>query len=93
MSEQPPVAPRRPVVRRHHGDEVVDEYEWLRDAEDPDTIAYLEAENAWAERQTKVEHLDPPFGGDHDVRRFEIPVNDAVRVRGGDGVGDLNGVP
>src|SRR5688572_24102150 len=52
MSEQPPVAPRRPVVRRHHGDEVIDEYEWLRDAEDPDTIAYLEAENAWAEQQT-----------------------------------------
>ncbi|MGH3473835.1 MAG: hypothetical protein ACRDOT_02875, partial [Aeromicrobium sp.] len=52
MSEQPPVAPRRPIVRRHHGDEVVDEYEWLRDAEDPDTIAYLEAENAWAEQQT-----------------------------------------
>ncbi|MFZ0141389.1 MAG: oligopeptidase B, partial [Aeromicrobium sp.] len=49
---QPPIAERRPIVRRHHGDEVVDEYEWLRDAEDPDTIAYLEAENAWAEQQT-----------------------------------------
>jgi oligopeptidase B len=49
---QPPIAERRPVVRRHHGDEVVDEYEWLRDAKDPGTIAYLEAENAWAEQQT-----------------------------------------
>ncbi len=48
----PPVAPRKPTTRVHHGDEFVDDYEWLRDAEDPETLAYLEAENAWAERQT-----------------------------------------
>ena len=48
----PPVAPRRPKTRVHHGDVFIDDYEWLRDAEDPETLAYLEAENAWAERQT-----------------------------------------
>lgn len=49
---EPPVAPRRPITRIHHGDTFVDEYEWLRDAEDPETLGYLEAENAWAEAQT-----------------------------------------
>ncbi len=49
---QPPVAPRREHLRSHHGDEFVDEYEWLRDPEDPETVAYLEAENEWAEERT-----------------------------------------
>lgn len=49
---QPPVAARRPTPRIHHGDSVVDEYEWLRDKDDPATIAYLEAENAYATQQT-----------------------------------------
>jgi len=48
----PPIAPRIPATRVHHGDEFIDDYEWLRDAEDPETLAYLEAENAWAEQQT-----------------------------------------
>lgn len=51
----PPVAPRHPRLRVHHGDEFVDDYEWLRDAEDPETLAYLEAENAWTEES--VAHL------------------------------------
>ncbi|WP_422389022.1 S9 family peptidase [Janibacter alittae] len=53
----PPVAPVREHVRSHHGDEVVDPYEWLRDGEDPDVLAHLEAENAYAEAST--EHLAP----------------------------------
>ena len=38
--------------RTHHGQTVVDEYEWLRDKEDPEVIAYLEAENAYSEQRT-----------------------------------------
>ncbi|MBA2418936.1 MAG: DNA polymerase IV [Nocardioidaceae bacterium] len=53
----PPVAAIRPVVRSHHGDDFVDDYEWLRDKEDPETIAYLTAENAYADAQTS--HLAP----------------------------------
>ena len=52
VPDRPPVAPRRPQTRSHHGDEFVDEYEWLRDKGDPETIAYLEAENAWSEAAT-----------------------------------------
>ena len=32
-----------------NGHEVVDEYAWLRDRDDPDTVAYLEAENAYTD--------------------------------------------
>jgi oligopeptidase B len=52
-----PVAKRVPVERTHHGDTVVDEYAWLADKDDPDTIAYLHAENAYTEAAT--EHLAP----------------------------------
>jgi oligopeptidase B len=52
----PPVADRRPVERTHHGDTFVDDYEWLRDKESPDTLAYLEAENAYT--QARTSHLE-----------------------------------
>ena len=44
-----PTADRRPVETTRHGHTSVDEYGWLRDPEDPDVIAYLEAENAYTE--------------------------------------------
>ena len=53
----PPRAKRVETVREHHGDRVVDPYEWLRDKEDPEVIAHLEAENAYAEAMTA--HLEP----------------------------------
>lgn len=51
----PPTAAKRPRTRTHHGIDFVDDYEWLRDKESPDTIAYLEAENRYTEAQT--DHL------------------------------------
>ncbi|HEY8589937.1 MAG TPA: S9 family peptidase [Naasia sp.] len=48
---KPPVAKRVPLPRTHHGDTVVDDYEWLRDKSDPEVIAHLEAENAYTEEQ------------------------------------------
>ena len=48
----PPVAPRRPHVVKAHGDERQDPWFWLRDREDPEVIAYLEAENAFTEAET-----------------------------------------
>ena len=44
-------------VREHHGDRVVDPFEWLRDKESPQVRAHLEAENAYAEETTA--HLEP----------------------------------
>jgi oligopeptidase B len=44
---QPPAASRIPAERTHHGDTFIDDYAWLADKEKPETIAYLEAENAY----------------------------------------------
>src|SRR5437868_12947161 len=46
---QPPAPPRRPHVLRLHGDERVDDWFWLRDRDDPEVIAHLEAENTYAD--------------------------------------------
>lgn len=51
-----PVAKKIPTERIHHGETVVDHYEWLRDKDDPEVIAYLEAQNAFTEKHTA--HLD-----------------------------------
>jgi oligopeptidase B len=59
MSRQHPAAPvpeRRPTERTFHGDTVVDPYEWLREKTDPEVVAHLEAENAYADARTA--HLD-----------------------------------
>jgi oligopeptidase B len=45
----PPVAAVKPKVDRVHGDERTDNYYWLREKTNPEVIAYLEAENAYAE--------------------------------------------
>ena len=49
---QPPAAAKRPVERSHHGDTFVDDYEWMRAKDDPELLAYLEAENAYTRQQT-----------------------------------------
>jgi oligopeptidase B len=46
---KPPLAPRAPVVKTLHGDTRTDDYSWLRDRENPEVRAYLEAENAYTE--------------------------------------------
>jgi oligopeptidase B len=57
QSGHPPIAKRAPVERTHHGDTVIDEYAWLADKTNPETIAYLTAENAYTEAVTS--HLAP----------------------------------
>jgi oligopeptidase B len=49
---RPPAPRREPTVRERHGEQVVDDFAWLRDREDPEVTAYLEQENAWTEAQT-----------------------------------------
>ncbi len=52
MSISRPAARQTPSERTFHGDTVVDEYAWLADKDDPETIAFLEAENAYTESLT-----------------------------------------
>jgi oligopeptidase B len=58
------VSTLKPVVtkhveheRIHHGDRVVDPFEWLRDKDDPEVMTHLRDENAYAEAMTS--HLEP----------------------------------
>ncbi len=44
-----PVAPREPRDVSIHGDPRIDDYFWMRDRDDPRTLAYLKAENAYAD--------------------------------------------
>lgn len=47
-----PLAPQHPTERSHHGDVVIDNYEWLRDKENPAVIEHLNAENAYTQERT-----------------------------------------
>jgi oligopeptidase B len=49
----PPVAPQYPTILSKHGDKRVDDYYWLRHKQDPAVLAYLQAENAYAEAVTR----------------------------------------
>jgi oligopeptidase B len=53
---EPPVARRIPVADTLFGDVRVDDYHWMRDREDPEVIAYLEAENEYTAAMTA--HLE-----------------------------------
>ncbi|WP_305787801.1 S9 family peptidase [Symbioplanes lichenis] len=57
MPTTPPAVRPVPADRTFHGDTVTDEFSWLAQKENPETIAYLEAENAYTERATA--HLEP----------------------------------
>ncbi len=48
-ASQPPSAPRRPQSHVAHGDERPDDWHWLANRDDPEVLAYLEAENAYTE--------------------------------------------
>ena len=53
----PPRAEARPHELETHGDVRVDEYYWLRERENPEVIAYLEAENAYVD--AALAHTEP----------------------------------
>jgi oligopeptidase B len=50
-----PVAPRRHHTITLHGDTRVDDWYWLAERDDPEVLAYLEAENAYAEEMLAPE--------------------------------------
>jgi oligopeptidase B len=79
----PPRAPRHPVTTTNHGHTRTDEYEWLRDKEDPAVIAHLEAENAYTQERTA--HLADLRGRIFDeikARTLETDLSVPTRVRG-----------
>lgn len=86
MTDQSLVAPtaeRRPTPRVHHGDNFSDPYEWLRDKDNPEVIAHLEAENAYTEAKTAhLDSLRERIFGEIKARTLETDLS--VPVRKGD---------
>ena len=80
---QPPVAKKQPITTTHHGRTRTDDYEWLRDKEDPEVIAYLEAENAWtAERTEHLAGLRQQLFDEVKARTLETDLSVPSRNRG-----------
>ena len=78
-----PVPPHRPTERTFHGDTVIDPYEWMRDKTDPEVIAHLEAENAYADARTAhLEELRSTLVGEFVGHTQETDLS--VPVRRGD---------
>ena len=50
MNPFPPIATKQPHPITQHGQTRVDDYFWLRERKNPETIAYLKAENAYLEQ-------------------------------------------
>ncbi len=57
QTPQPPLAKMIPSITELHGEKRIDNYAWLREKENPETIAYLNAENAYTDAMTA--HLKP----------------------------------
>ena len=70
----PPSAPRHPHVVTAHGDGREDPWFWLRDRDDPETLAYLRAENAFTEQETA--HLDGLRGALFEEMKARIKETD-----------------
>jgi len=79
----PPVAKKVPKTVTLHGDERVDDYGWLREKTSSDTIAYLQAENAYADAVTKpVEELGKKLYDEMLGRIKQTDVNVPYRKNG-----------
>ena len=55
MDNPIPVAPKRPKKITTHGETRIDPWFWLRDVDDPETMEYLRAENAYTEAAMATE--------------------------------------
>src|SRR5690242_7931806 len=79
----PPVIEARPVTREIHGRSRVDDYEWLRDKDDPEVTGYLEAENAWTQARTAhLADLRQTIFEEIRRRTLETDLSVPTRVRG-----------
>ncbi|RLP83190.1 S9 family peptidase [Mycetocola lacteus] len=79
-SASAPRAEQRPTERTHHGDTVIDNYEWLRAKEDPQVLAHLEAENDYTEEHTAhLENLRERIFGEIKGRTLETDLSVPTR--------------
>ena len=80
---EPPVAARRPLTTVHHGHVRTDDYEWLREKDNPEVIAHLEAENAYTqERTAHLADLRQQIFDEIKSRTLETDLSVPTRMRG-----------
>jgi len=80
---RPPIAQKQHTETKVHSTTLTDDYAWLRNKENPEVIAYLEAENAYAEAVTAS--LAPLRQQLYDEMLSHIKQTDvSVPVRNGD---------
>ncbi|MEX0429557.1 S9 family peptidase [Nocardioides sp. DS6] len=80
---QPPVAPKKPSSKTFHGKVRSDDYEWLRQKDDPEVLAYLEAENAYTqERTAHLADLRQRIFEEIRSRTLETDLSVPTRARG-----------
>ncbi len=78
-----PIAARRPVTTTRHGHTRTDDYEWLRAKDDPEVIAYLEAENEHTSARTAhLGDLRQQIFDEIKARTLETDLSVPTRVRG-----------
>jgi oligopeptidase B len=71
------------VTTTHHGMSRVDEYDWLRDREDPEVVAYLEAENDYTQQRTAhLESLRETIFEEIKSRTVETDLSVPTRING-----------
>ena len=76
----PRVAKQVPFERTHHGETVIDHYEWLRDKEDPEVIAFLEQQNEYtAARTAELADLRADIYGEIKSRTQETDMSVPTR--------------
>ncbi|MCY0903968.1 S9 family peptidase [Arthrobacter sp. H14-L1] len=79
----PPVAKKVPTTRTHHGDTFTDNYEWLREKENPEVKAHLEAEQAYTDEVTAgQEPLRQAIFGEIKARTQETDLSVPTRKDG-----------
>jgi oligopeptidase B len=80
---EPPVAKVVPVEHSLHGKTWTDDYAWMRDLDDPDTIGYLEAENSHTEASLRhTAELQETLYSEMVARIQETDVSAPITVDG-----------
>ncbi len=73
-----PIAPRAPSVRDLHGEQVTDDYAWMRDPEQPELRDYLAAERAYYDARSR--HLGELAAQLADETASRVPAADEYSV-------------
>jgi oligopeptidase B len=82
-SAQPPVARREPVESLLHDDRRIDHYAWLREKQNPEVVAYLNAENAYTDAVLRdTESFQENLYGEMLGRILQTDLSVPYRLRG-----------